>query len=460
MSNDVSLKQRLFRGGLALSSLSVVSSGLSLLVGLTLARQLGPENYGYYAFAGSVVALLAIPAQFGLPRLLSREVASLLARGEYGVLRGLEQWSLRIAILVPILIVIFLGSAILLLAENVPALDPSVFAIALVALPVLGFVSRDQGCLSGLRTVVHADWPMSVLRPAIFLLSLGVIVFLSIDVTPGLAMWTHVSALLVAAIVVRLLLVRHWPASSLPRIGQTQSRRWMKSLLPFGLLSAVNLINAKTDVLMLGSLTSAEAVGIYSIAVQGGLLVSFALTAFNGVLAPNVAHLHAVGDSSSLQRVLNNSTAILLVVSLITTMLLFVFGKDLIVFLFGDAYLPAYLPLLILAAGQLVNVSFGSVGQFLTMTGNERDALQSLCISAVLNILLNALLIPRYGEIGAAIATSASVLAWNILLSIRLFRRLGLTPGPIPWAWASKSRQEKGPNAPKNISKEVVASDP
>ena len=128
---------------------------------------------------------------------------------------------------------------------------------------------------------------------------------------------------------------------------------------------------------------------------------------------------------------LNRSTAVLLPIALFVVGFLFLFGEDVIRLLFGEPYLPAYVPLVILASGQLINVAFGSVGQFLTMTGHERDSLSSLGLSAVANVALNAILIPRYGGVGAAIATALSVVIWNVLLSIRLYRRLGLTPGPL-----------------------------
>ncbi|MDJ0571261.1 MAG: polysaccharide biosynthesis C-terminal domain-containing protein, partial [Pleurocapsa sp. MO_192.B19] len=54
----------------------------------------------------------------------------------------------------------------------------------------------------------------------------------------------------------------------------------------------------------------------------------------------------------------------------------------------------------------MVNVSTGSVGLLLNMTGNESYTLISRVSSTVLNVVLNALLIPRWGLEGAAIATA------------------------------------------------------
>jgi len=77
-----------------------------------------------------------------------------------------------------------------------------------------------------------------------------------------------------------------------------------------------------------------------------------------------------------------------------------------------------------LSVGQLINAATGSVGLLLIMTGYERDAAICVGISAVLNVVLNATLIPKWGLTGAAIATTSSMMVWNILLAIWVYRRL------------------------------------
>ena len=82
----------------------------------------------------------------------------------------------------------------------------------------------------------------------------------------------------------------------------------------------------------------------------------------------------------------------------------------------------------ILCIGQLVNASVGSVGVLLDMTGNEKDSAGAIGLGAGANVALNALLIPRYGVEGAAIATATSIVIRNILLSVRVRQRLNISP--------------------------------
>src|SRR4051812_45457231 len=57
------------------ASLQIVGMALGFLVGIQLARGLGTEGYGIYAFGMSVAAVVGIPTEFGLPQLMTREIA-------------------------------------------------------------------------------------------------------------------------------------------------------------------------------------------------------------------------------------------------------------------------------------------------------------------------------------------------------------------------------------------------
>ena len=101
------------------------------------------------------------------------------------------------------------------------------------------------------------------------------------------------------------------------------------------------------------------------------------------------------------------------------------------------AFVDAYPVLVILAISQLLNAWFGSVGLFLSMTGNEKDTLKGLISSAILSALFNAILIPPFGIVGAAISMALGSVTWNVILAILLYRRHGLIAGPIG-SWLSK----------------------
>jgi len=80
----------------------------------------------------------------------------------------------------------------------------------------------------------------------------------------------------------------------------------------------------------------------------------------------------------------------------------------------------------ILIVGKLIGIAMGPVVLLLTMTGNERYAAIGVGIGAALNVILNAFFIPMWGIEGAAIATTCSIILWNSILAIWVYKRLGI----------------------------------
>ncbi len=82
--------------------------------------------------------------------------------------------------------------------------------------------------------------------------------------------------------------------------------------------------------------------------------------------------------------------------------------------------------MLIFLCGQIVNALAGSVGLIMTMTGHQNQAGAIVAVSAAVNIILNALLIPLSGLRGAAISTAFTMALRNITILIYIRRRLGI----------------------------------
>jgi O-antigen/teichoic acid export membrane protein len=126
-----------------------------------------------------------------------------------------------------------------------------------------------------------------------------------------------------------------------------------------------------------------------------------------------------------LQNKITLSARLIILLSLPIGIILIFFGK---VFLsiYGTDFAIGLSSLRILCIGQLVNASVGSVGLLLIMTGHERDSAWGIGLGAIANVILNFLLIPPWGIDGAAIATSSSMVIWNIILMWFVWKRLGI----------------------------------
>lgn len=115
----------------------------------------------------------------------------------------------------------------------------------------------------------------------------------------------------------------------------------------------------------------------------------------------------------------------ILLISVPVILLLAIAGKMLLGW-FGDSFRDAYLPLVILLAGQAVNAATGMVGGVLSMTGHHRIFVLFNLVAFLVQLTLSWLLIPSFGMTGAAIATSTALIALNLLGYSYLRRKLDL----------------------------------
>lgn len=420
---DGSLRTELVRGTVGSFGLKVINALLNLALSIVLARILAPEGYGIYAFAFSVMTLLAVPVQLGLPALLVREVACYQYAAQWGLLRGILERANQAVLLLSLVIGLAAAWAVWWLMEGMDAVQRATLGWALLLLPLGAFNRLREAALQGLRQVVMGQLPEKVLLPVVLLVLLG-IVHLIAGLTPSLAMALYCAAAASAFLAGAIMLLRALPAEVRTVQPQYDSRTWARSVLPLSLLVGLHIINGQTGIFMLGLLATKEDVGLYRVAFSGAALVIFALSAVNAVLAPHIARLHRAGDMVKLQRMVTQSARLTFISALPVAGIFIIFGTPILGFVFGEAYYGAYIPLIVLCIGQLVNASFNSVSLLLIMTRHEQESLKCLAISVIANVALNAMLIPFLAAGGAAFATSASLIIWRLTLAIVVRKKL------------------------------------
>jgi len=422
------LKADLLRGGIGSFVMKATSTLLGFLVVVTLSRLLGPSNYGLYVFVFALVSLLAIPAEFGLANLVVRETASAQARGQWGTLRGLWRWANSTTIVISSLLILVGVTICWSMRGRFPDEELSTFGWGLALVPLIALGKLRGAALRGLNKVVQAQLPEQLVRPALLILGvLTVAVWQSaVELTPTRAMQLHAIAALIASLLGTWRLHRERPAAVATAKALYEMRKWTISVVPLAFSAGLQLINRYADILMLGLFSSAQEVGIYRVGAQTAALVAFGLLAVNGVVAPQFARLYTEGDMERLQRLVTISARVIVLFALPVVVLFVFMGESLLRAIFGSEYGQGHLVLMVLASAQLVNAAMGSVAILLNMTGHERETARWLAVSAILNVVLNLVLIPILGKEGAALATACSIISWNVLLWRAVRIKLGI----------------------------------
>ena len=404
--------------------LRVTSAGLGFVTSLVLARVLGAESYGSYAYALSWVSILVIPAMMGGPQLLTREISQYKSKQNWSALRGIlrrsDQAVLAVSLgisLVGVLVTEFLG-------EGLDPQTQTALRVAALLLPPFAFVRIRQSSLRGLGHVVKAQLPQKLILPVLFLALVGLGYFygsLSAPVAVGMRALAAGVALLVTSILLRRYLPDRYSEASY----EFNTSEWLRSALPLLLIAGANVVNQRVSVIMLGSMVGSEAAGIFDAARRGVGLVAFSLAAVNMPLAPTIAQLYSEGKMERMQQVVTKSARVALFGSLPVGMGLILLREPFLL-LYGEDFTSGTLVLIILCIGQLSNAGLGSVVQIMNMTGHEGYVALVLTTAAGLNIILNFVLIPIWGLEGAGMATAGSTMFWNVLSCILIRSKIGI----------------------------------
>lgn len=425
-SKDKALSQQLIRGVSGTAGLSAINIALTLIIGIVIARSLGPENYGIYAFVLSVVTLLGLPIKAGLPVLVVRETALNQLAAHWGLLHGL----LRIVNLFVVAFSLVISLMVIAVLKWTPLGSQSEWKEALLwavwLLPLLAFGNIRGATLRGLRKAVAGQIPEQLVRPGIQLVLLTALFISGISLTVERAVQLNVVSALIAFLIGACLLWMFLPKQVRKAEPSYEFGVWWASLIPLSLIAGMKLIDSQLIVLLLGTISSAENVGFYRVALQGATLVTFGLTAINLVLSPHVARLYREGDMVSLQRLITLATRAAFMIAFPIAALLSIFAEPLIALVFGAEYTDAAMSLVILCLGQLFSVGAGSVGVILNMAGHEREAMKAICAALLVSVTLAVMLVPSMGSTGAAIAATCSLVVWNSLMVLAVHRHIGV----------------------------------
>lgn len=421
--------RRLTTGTLGAYAMVIVGNALNFVVAVVMTRWcFGKAGYGVFSFAMAVFNVMCILAGLGVERLLVREVARCLVHQTWGLLHGILRWATR-TVGIASLALTAAGLVVVYVLHETGWCEPQkghALMIALIGLPIFAISILRQSTMRGLHHVLTGIAPDLLVTPVVFLALLLVArLFAARWLTPQSAMALNVLALAVTLVVGILLLRRVLPKQVLAATPEYHSQSWLRSTLPFTLVSGMFVLSSRPSVIMLGLMVDDAAVGAYSAALRGAEIIMLIIVSMNTVLLPTVAHLYAKKDVAQLQRVVTVTVRAVCAVSGVVSILLVVYGRWFL-WLFGKEFTVDAHTLSILCLGQFVSSVAAYSANMLTMTGFERAAAHGIAYSAVLNIVGNLVMIPLWGVNGAAIATSFSLVAGNLYMAWVMYQRTGI----------------------------------
>lgn len=394
-----------------------------------LARTLGAGGYGQYAFYIALIGMAWPLANLGSSQTLTREIAQRPddARYRRQILRALALLNLAGTLLT--------GGAVLawlLWAERSPA---AVLSAGLVVGAIAGeqAILFAKGVLLGLRRADLVSLPAAigqVLAAALAILS----AWLGLGI-PGVLAAICATNLLTAAVTLRFALgpglerAADTPAPA-PAQPAPDHELHIPALLRFSLSStlyvALAFVLYRADLLLLRHLAGDVQAGLYAAAVQWAEFVWFVPLAVQEVVLQAAARLWQEGRPGALAELLERLMRYVALIAGLMLAMVVALAEPLVTLYFGPEFGPASLAMRILAPGVL-SFSLARVMVPAIQARSTRAMVAVISATVVGNLALNALLIPRWGAVGAALACSVSY-GWVAFFYLGILRRYGAAP--------------------------------
>jgi O-antigen/teichoic acid export membrane protein len=421
----------LLRSGLSKSLVSLfiklATAGLTYGMYVVMARAMGADDYGQFAFGLSLATILAIAASMGqqtaVLRFWPQEIVAGHPEKALAALRAGTSLTLGAGIVVSLGLILITALVQVFAGPQTPVTHIYASAALIVPMALAEYLSaalRAQGSV----------WTALVPRDIVWRLSAPVLVY-------GLFVYgIHLSgpvALVVTAVLLALALLfqvflasrrKYRTAPTLSGVGAYWRERGAASrwFLTGTVLDSAAL---NVDIILVGLFVTAASAGVYFNAFRTAGLLTIFMYAITLVIAPMVAQHYHAGEMRKAQAITALCAWAGFVFSLVVFIGFVVFGDD-ILSLFGESYADGHLVLILLSIGLLYESTTGPTRIVMMMTGHEKAYVTIFGSITVIGIIVQLVAIPLFGVVAAAAINMVSRIIAQTAIALWSRRNIGI----------------------------------
>ena len=366
------------------------------------ARILGAASWGAFSYALSVAAFLTIFSDIGINALLTREGSkNPNERERY----------LATSFFVKLTFLLMMSAGVLIFINHLTNL-PEAVSLMPIALAVFIFDSlRDLG-----SAMARALEKMRIEAVTNIFTNIAITIFgfiaLYISPTSTSVILAYAAGTLVGFVSIVIPLRRYFRG-----LTRNFDRSLVKPILatawPFGLVGLMGAVMINTDVLILGWMREATEVGLYSAAQRPIQLLYIAPSLIATAFFPQLARL-AADSKEKFSALFEQALAVIYLLALPLALGGIILAKQFIVLLYGTPYAPAYISFAILSATLAVVFPATLICNAIFAHNKQKTFLIYVALGIFGNIVLDLLLIPRWGMNGSSAATLINQIIINI----------------------------------------------
>ncbi len=426
-----SYKSKAVKGASLIFIMLALSAVFSYLLRLLMSRKLPLEDYGLFFAMMALFQFLVIIRGFGLREGIAKYISEFLVKKEYGKIKA----SICSIFIIHGSLSVILTALSLVSAEflQINYFHHALAAKAFAMLSIYFLISFVEDLFTYIFLGFQSMVLYSVL-PFVRIASVFILTFFFID---KLGIFAPILAYILSYAFMPFIYLYFFLKkvfSGFFKVRSKMSKELLKTLIHYGffftLTTAGAVILSYTDTALLTLFSGLAAVGLYQAALPTATFLWFFAQAFATVLFPLSSELWAKKDIDRLKtgmQILHKNVFVLIVP---ISMMLFSFSDIALRILFGEDYVAAAPALMILSVGAIFYSIALINNNFLGGIGKPKITMQIVFLSAIMNIILNVLLIPPFNIIGAALATSSSFVFMLFLSTLKVKR---FVPIKEPW---------------------------
>lgn len=376
---------------------SLANALFPLAAYLYAARILLPVGMGKYTFATSLIAWFSMFAQLGIPEYGVRAAAKARDSREELTRTAHELLMINLVMNAVVYLVFFLALA------AVPKLQGEKKLYILMSVSILLTSLGVEWLFKGLEQYTYI-----AVRSILCKLAAMALVFLLVKEEKDYVIYGVLSiAAASASNILNLIFLRRH--IGFRPVGNYHPLRHMQPVLIFFAMACATTVYTNLDVLMLGFMRSEADVGIYNASVRVKSLLVGVITSLGTVMLPRASYYVHHGRMEDFQSMSRKALCFVFLAALPCMTFFFVFAEPTILLLSGSKFLAAATPMRVLMPTLLLIGITNILGfEMMVPTDRERYVLYSVVIGALVDLVLNAVLIPVYSATGAAFSTLAA----------------------------------------------------
>lgn len=376
----------------------------------TVARYLGVERFGAYAYAMGIAALLLLVPN-GINTVVTKGMA-----GDPGPTRAFVRAAFRSQVLLAGTLLVGVPCLVSLLPSQPVPIEYVVLALLQFAVNTVSwtYIAILVG-KTRFDLLATAELATRVIETALII---GAVMLYG---TVLAVLVSHVVASCVSFVIVKYVAA---PFKSSERGEPVSARSILRHSIPFSLTSAVQSIYSRVNILLLGQMASASTVGLYSAAYRPIAMLVYLGSSVSATLFPVMVR----SDGSKSRVIFGETVRLLGIIGPPTAIVFTSLSRPLLVLIYGEAYASADILLTLLVWATVVLWLYVPLGIALQARGREREWLIGPLVALCVNIVGNSYAISRWGAVGAAAVTVFSELTLLGIGILMCRKFLGIKP--------------------------------